>query len=456
MLQILNSIDKLIFSKKLNLFLLALALRLILLTWGYYQDEYSEVPYTDVDYKVITDGAKYLFEGKSPYLRSTYRYTPLLAYLVTPNHFINPNFGKWIFSLSDLICGYLLIKLGTIREPNTQRVNRIVGLTWLLNPFVATISTRGNCESVLILLILSSFYYFLNNKFIKGSIIFGLSVQFKLYPVIYSVALLGLFNENYPREYMRIKRKSKRSVNSNGDSVGSSKSMLNNLNPVRLISNLLKLVLPSSCHSLINTTRIELFLYSAATFFLLNAIFYLQFGSEFLEHTYFYHVTRKDHRHNFSIWFLPLYLTYNKSSLIQALIGFVPQIASIVAVALVLREDLIISSFMQTFLFVGFNKVSTSQYFIWYLALLPLVILQLKSNVSKKPLLIGLVNWIISQLTWLGFAYLLEFKSKPTFIFIWIASIWFFLSHIYISVELLKTYAYLPLYLEGKLTKIKY
>ncbi|KXN73899.1 glycosyltransferase family 50 protein [Conidiobolus coronatus NRRL 28638] len=393
------------YFKSLNLFLLALTLRLILLTWGYYQDEYSEVPYTDVDYKVITDGAKFLFEGKSPYLRSTYRYTPLLAYLVTPNHFINPNFGKWIFSLSDLICGYLLIKLGTIREPNIQRVNRIVGLTWLLNPFVATISTRGNCESVLILLILSSFYYFLNNKFIKGSILFGLSVQFKLYPVIYSVALL---------------------------------------------------VLPSGCHSLINTTRIELFLYSAATFFLLNAIFYLQFGSEFLEHTYFYHVTRKDHRHNFSIWFLPLYLTYNKSSIVQALISFVPQLASIIAVALVLREDLIISSFLQTFLFVAFNKVSTSQYFIWYLALLPLVILQLKSNISKRPLLIGLVNWIISQLTWLGFAYLLEFKSKPTFIFIWIASIWFFLSHIYICVELLKSYTYLPLYLEGKLTKIKY
>ena len=53
--------------------------------------------YTDIDYKVYTEGAYYLSIGKSPYDRHTYRYTPMLAILMLPNVYLFQSFGKVLF-----------------------------------------------------------------------------------------------------------------------------------------------------------------------------------------------------------------------------------------------------------------------------------------------------------------------------------------------------------------------
>ena len=90
------------------------------------------------------------------------------------------------------------------------------------------------------------------------------------------------------------------------------------------------------------------------------------YGDSFLQHTYFYHLIRTDHRHNFSIYNMLLYLNASplssSTTSIESL-AFLPQLAlGLVVLPLRLaRRDLASCMLLQTFTFVTFNKVCTSQ-----------------------------------------------------------------------------------------------
>ena len=73
----------------------ALILRISLIIVGEIIDDisYTGVKYTDVDYNVFTDASRLMWDGNSPYDRTTYRYPPLLAFILIPNIFF-PSFGK--------------------------------------------------------------------------------------------------------------------------------------------------------------------------------------------------------------------------------------------------------------------------------------------------------------------------------------------------------------------------
>lgn len=82
---------------------------------------------------------------------------------------------------------------------------------------------------------------------------------------------------------------------------------------------------------------------------------------EFMHNTYLYHVTREDHRHNFSIWFYQMYLGIENTSPWMGLLAFVPQLALVTLIGIAFGKDIFFACFVQTFLFVTFNKVITSQ-----------------------------------------------------------------------------------------------
>lgn len=84
-----------------------------------------------------------------------------------------------------------------------------------------------------------------------------------------------------------------------------------------------------------------------------------RYGDEFLHETYLYHVTRQDHRHNFSLWFYQMYLGLEYRWI--GLLAFIPQLLLVTVTGIVFAKDIFFACFIQTFLFVTFNKVCTSQ-----------------------------------------------------------------------------------------------
>lgn len=83
-----------------------------------------DLKYTDIDYNIFTDAAQLVVSGQSPYERSTYRYPPLLAIIMTPNIFLLPEFGKLLFALADVGVVFLIDavrrKIDNIKNKNNE------------------------------------------------------------------------------------------------------------------------------------------------------------------------------------------------------------------------------------------------------------------------------------------------------------------------------------------------
>ena len=202
------------FSGASPLYVSAAALRVVLLLYGLWQDAYSPVKYTDIDYLVFTDAARFVARGQSPYARETYRYTPLLAWILLPTAWTTGSrlldvalfsAGKMVFAIADLVAGWLIEKVLTLRpvvkggdglsrmDPATARKFAAV---WLLNPMVATISTRGSSEGLLGVLVMALLWAVLSGRVTLAGLLLGLGVHFKIYPFIYAPAIVWWMDED--------------------------------------------------------------------------------------------------------------------------------------------------------------------------------------------------------------------------------------------------------------------
>ncbi|CCM04724.1 uncharacterized protein FIBRA_06912 [Fibroporia radiculosa] len=425
-------------------------LRIALIVYSEWHDAHSVVKYTDIDYRVFSDAAHFVLHPVSdnnaqgpigawltvgtPYTRATYRYTPLLALLLAPNEWLHASFGKCFFAGCDILAGILMYRMlvsvilpSTLRSPGAKmsegqkerdgairRRATLLVSSHLFSPLVFTISTRGSSEAVLSLFVLSALYCALKSRWNATALFLGLSTHWKIYPFIYGIACLGAIS----------------SVTGVG---GGWKQYLARI---------------------LNRATIKFGLLSASTFLALNVCMYAIWGYPFLYETYLYHVHRLDHRHNFSPYFYQIYLTYTSISisdlsgmplwkrfLRSPLTSFVPQLVLSLGSGLLFgqrKDDLVFAWFVQTVTFVVFNKVCTSQYFLWYTLFLPLLIPRL--DISAKRGMLYLAVWVAAQVLWLSEAYKLEFLSQNVFLGLWLRSLVYVVMNCWVLAQIMVHY----------------
>lgn len=340
------------------------------------------------------------------------RYTPLLAFLLLPNVYVHPAFGKLLFCAADVLAALLLFVIVACklpatarpapppRDPTTARAGGTASSSsalpaaaaalWLLNPYTATISTRGNGDSLVVLMQLGVLALLQPTRPVAvaqlsaprvaaAGALYGLLVHWRIFPVLYGPCLIALF-------WAAARAQRARSALASW------------------LAACLAFGLPA-----------------AAVFFGLGAAFYAMYGHAFLHEAFLYHAGRHDPRHNFAPHFLYTYL--DKFSdfpgdsrpvplwLDPAACALPCMAAAVLAIAWRFRARLDAAMLLTTMAFVAFNKVSTAQYFVWYLGLLPALLPELVRGWSAAQTGAA-VAWVVTQLLWLASAYQLEFQVR--------------------------------------------
>lgn len=390
-------------------------LRILLIIYADFHDENSDLKYTDIDYKVFTGAARHVVKGGSPYMRHTYRYSPLIAYLMIPNIILHKDLGKLLFSIFDILISiaikvFVKHHLDYKNKEKAEKVAVYCSLFWLYNPFSLVISTRGSADSIPCFFIIISIL-FLHTDILKGllkyalsGILLGISIHLRLYPLVFSFPM-----------YLSI---GDYKINRN---TGIKEGFL------ALLPNKKQIILALSC---------------IITLAVVTYAMYALYGYEFLFETYIYHLFRKDTKHNFSIFFYYLYLTMDQLSFdIVKTISQIFEGIILFVVSLAFGCDpktLPLALFCQAFVLVAYNTVMTSQYFIWFLSLLPLIVQHMNMTLTKTLLLV--IIWASTQGGWLFYAYLVEFQGKEAFLFLWLKSVVFFFANIYVLAQIIKNY----------------
>lgn len=382
---------------------LALTARLLLICYAEIQDKVSEIQYTDIDYRVFTDAARHVLKGESPFERYTYRYTPLLAYILAPNLVFHPAWGKFLFSLIDIVVAVLIKKIVQLHYKSvTESMAEKCALVWLYNPLTIVISTRGNADSLAAALVILTVLCLKKENYWLAGVVHGVAVHTRLYPLAFSLAM-----------YTSIPTSS-----NDGNS---------------LLSKVMSYLRP-------NPNRLRLVFGCLLTLSALTLFFYKLYGYKFLDESILFHLRRHDVRHNFSVYFYYQYLSFFSNSVYLKVIAVAPQVTLLLVFSLLFgtSRDLLFSLLCQAIVLVAYNSVLTCQYFVWFFSLLPLCLPDLKLSKAQGVALASL--WLVAQLAWLLPAYWLEFKGRNTFLYIWIQGVAFFSANMAVLARLIRSY----------------
>ncbi len=304
---------------------------------------------------------------------------------------------------------HILSHKGVVQSSDQGRSLRVFAVSvWLFSPFTATISTRGNGEALVVCMLMGLVYMLETDKTVVAAILYGIAVHWRIFPIIYAPTIL---------RYMSSLKQRKHS--------------------------------PSSLfRQYVSVNGVIFGLVSGFIFFALGALMHAMYGMEFLEETYVYHLSRIDPRHNFSPYFYPAYLMAGKptgsmsgpSSYLGdtgSLFGILGIVVQFCIAHTIAPRDLSMAFMLQSMAFVTFNKVSTAQYFVWYLCWISITLPNIVSDRQAKSMLRRVsIVWPLALCHWLAWAYMLEFQGQPVHLFVWLAGLLFFFTNCWCIVSL--------------------
>ena len=416
-----------------NAVLVGLVLRLFL-AWFLprFLDDGKLIPgvhYTDIDFYVFTDAAHYIQLGRSPYDRHTYRYTPFLAEFLA--RLPTREVGRHVFCIADALCGWIIVQFRRKQRKSTGQTKEHNiwlqlqdGIWWCYSPLAINICTRGSSESLMVLLPVLLTLWLVSNsagrptmlQAITAGLFHGVAIHSKLYPIIYTGSFMA---------YLATKDA--------GLSFASSSFPWTD--PRRFIK-----LIRVWIRRFIAPVPLIFLVVSITTFAGLTYLAVFWYGDVALDEGLLYHLSRVDHRHNYSMYWYWIYLARARMTTNVQMMGrllLLPQIVLLMYSSLGLAPfHLGLALFVQTFLFVTHNKVITAQYFTWYLCLLPLCTdaLSLTPRVQTAVLIL-----LLSIGTWLGSAYCLEMLGLAVHKWVWCASVFYFLANVNLMGALLRS-----------------
>ena len=352
----------------------------------------SAVKFTDTDYDVFSDAAAHVAGGGSPFARKTYRYTPLAAYVCLVNPWVHPLACKFIFVAFDLLIAFILwdlvelqLQRSTWKSFSDKTICFFVSVL-VLQPAFFVMSCRGSNDQIIQALIFLALYLVLKRWYVLGGFIYGLSIHFKIYPIIFSFVLY--FYIECDRDLI-----------------------------ARGGSPYLAII---SKKGFFTKNRLVFTLMTVITFVGLTAFFYRLYGYEFLYEAYLYHFIRKDHRHNNSVyWYLIYQLFDEPNSTLIGILTFVPQWSLVLVSGFAFYYDVFFACFVQVFCFVMFNKVITAQYYLWYSSFWPLILINNRIG-KEKPvyMLVCFLLCLCAQSLWVYYANAFENGGEQTMVMI--------------------------------------
>lgn len=394
-----------------RLVIAGLLIRLLLLVYAAFHDSYFRVKYTDIDYMIIVDGAKEMIGGGSPFDRTTFRYTPLLAVLMIPAAVVANPLGKLVFMAADLGAAvYCYLFLRSYASEKSAR--QMVSLFILFNPIVLNVSTRGNSDMLITFMSMFVLHKFQEKKYILSAAMLGFAIHFKIYPVIYVLPLvLGLYESSAKER--------------------------------KWVTRMLKV-----CIRCVYLGVVCVMCFSIPTY-----LCYLAYGKTYIDEAFLYHAKREDHRHNFSPYWLLMYLNMGRRYLgvgeeySAGFFAFIPQLIVLLFVAWKLRHNVAHACGVMTVVFIAFNKVCTVQYFVWFIPFLSFFFYKPLEDANEEmqwaalgkrerknqyhppsiwTILLVFVLWGATIPLWMTTATKLEFEGKNYFGQLYVVSCIFF------------------------------